>query len=133
MKLSASIIAIGLTIGTAAQTPLTTYYVIPPTGGCNGLWAFGSWSGMFDGCTGPYMYAFDPFSCVDMSWGYPPFQYSGDTVFAQLCSLPCDFYIISADSNVACVWCQATPSLGAIEQAERGVRPCHPSQPHRRR
>ncbi len=39
-----------------AQTPpLTTYYVIQPTLGCNGMWAFGPASEMW-GCAPPYTY-----------------------------------------------------------------------------
>lgn len=78
-------------MGADGQTTLTTYYVVPPTSGCNGSWAFGPFSALYADCTGPYTYVFDPFTCVDMSWGFPPFQVSGDTMYAGLCSLPCTF------------------------------------------
>lgn len=101
---------------TNAQVSLTTYYIVPPTSGCNGLWAYGPASDLFGSgqCTGPYTYNTDPFGCAESSssGSFPPFWISGDTVYSNLCSLPCTFELISAESPEPCVYCQVTLFMG---------------------
>ena len=59
-------------VSTPAQTTLNTYYVVPPTNGCDGVWAFGPYSALWSACSGPYTWTFDPVDCVDGSqWGQP--------------------------------------------------------------
>lgn len=98
-----------------AQVSLTTYYVVPPTSGCNGTWAFGPYSDLWDqtGCTGPYVYFFDPATCVDGSqFGQPvPLNVVNDTIIMDLCSLPCGFQFYSAEGLcVQCICGTLTPT-----------------------
>lgn len=99
------------TSGTSAQNMLTSYYVIPPTNGCDGVWAFGPYSALWSACTGPYTWFFDPLGCVDGSqWGQPiPLNVVGDTIFMDLCSQPCDF-LFYADTGL-CVVCICGPLI----------------------
>ncbi|MBP6391095.1 MAG: T9SS type A sorting domain-containing protein [Flavobacteriales bacterium] len=107
-------------IGSAAlghgQGTLTTYYTIPPTNGCDGLWAFGPASAMYDTCPAPYMYALDPSGCAESPWGWPPFWVSGDTAYSNLCSTPCDFQVWSGNGLCQQLICglgpTALPSAG---------------------
>lgn len=66
--------------GQITYTP-NTYYVIPPTTGCNGVWA------IEDTLHCP-LYLIN--SCFSFD------HVNGDTLFLALCSLPCDY--ISADA-----------------------------------
>lgn len=95
----------------SAQTTLTTYYVVPPTNGCDGLWAFGPYSTLWNSCTGPYTYLFDPISCVDGSQGGLPIPLNvvGDTIIMDLCSQPCDF-LFYGDTGL-CVVCICGPLI----------------------
>ncbi len=108
MKLYRSLVTLlclyACTLG-SAQTTLTTYYVIPPTNGCDGIWAFGPYSSLWSSCSGPYMWLFDPVDCVDSGSGQPvPLNVMGDTIIMDLCSQPCDFLFYSADQGL-CAWC----------------------------
>jgi hypothetical protein len=102
---------VACTCGTSAQTTLTTYYVIPPTNGCDGTWAFGPYSALWNACTGPYTWIFDPIDCVDGSqWGQPiPLNVVGDTIIMDLCSQPCDF-LFYADTGL-CMVCFCGPLI----------------------
>lgn len=106
-----------------AQNTLTTYYVIPPTNGCDGTWAFGPYSALWSTCTGPYTYLFDPMTCVDGSqWGQPiPLNVVGDTIIMDLCSQPCDF-LFYADTGL-CLVCICGPliSTGVSGQPSEGA------------
>ncbi len=97
--------------GASAQTALTTYYVVPPTNGCDGVWAFGPDSALWSACTGPYTWIFDPIDCVDGSqWGQPiPLNVVGDTIIMDLCSQPCDF-LFYGDTGL-CVQCICGPLI----------------------
>jgi hypothetical protein len=88
-------------LSASAQTSLTTYYVVPPTNGCNGSWAFGPYSTMWADCgSAPYQWLFDPVSCVDPQGVNVPLNVVNDTIVMPLCSLPCDFQLYSADSGL---------------------------------
>ena len=56
-----------------------TYYLIPPTSGCNGIWA------IKDTLNCP-TFSVSPFDCAQFS------HINGDTIFLQLCAIPCEFY-----------------------------------------
>lgn len=79
-----------------AQTTLTTYYIIPPTNGCNGVWALGPISsGCFSmGST----YTFNPSGCAQLNA-----TTSGDTLFYPLCSVPCSLAVINSSSGTYCI------------------------------
>lgn len=108
--------------GATAQTTLTTYYVIPPTNGCDGVWAFGPYSALWSTCSGPYTWFFDPPGCVDGSqWGQPiPLNVVGDTILMDLCSQPCDF-LFYADTGL-CVVCICGPLIPTtVADADPGI------------
>lgn len=114
--------------GASAQVTLTTYYVVPPTNGCDGVWAFGPYSALWSACTGPYTWIFDPIDCVDGSqWGQPiPLNVVGDTIIMDLCSQPCDF-LFYADTGL-CVVCFCGPLIpttipGAATEALLSIGP----------
>ncbi len=87
--------------GASAQTTLTTYYVIPPTNGCDGIWAFGPYSTMWANCgAAPFQWLFDPMGCVDPQGVNVPLNVVNDTIVMTLCALPCDFELYSADSGL---------------------------------
>jgi hypothetical protein len=67
-----------------------TYYVIPPTSGCDGVWAIEDPS---LSCYGPFVYWYDPNTCWTFSHN------DGDTLFLNLCSLPCNFAAAGLDSS----------------------------------
>jgi hypothetical protein len=88
-----------------AQVSLTTYWLIPPTMGCDGLWAFGPASAVMDTCPAS-TWNFAPFNCVDFPGGIPPFPNTvGDTVIVAICSLPCTFQV-TTDTGI-CMVCIA--------------------------
>src|SRR5436190_358293 len=76
----------------ALSAQMLTYYVVPPTAGCNGIWAV-NWFSLECG-SAPYTYTMEPMGCLQVNW-----TYSGDTAFFPLCTLPCAFYITSADGG----------------------------------
>lgn len=97
----------------SAQTTLTTYYTIPPVNGCDGLWAFGPASDLWGtgSCAGPVTYFVSPSGCAESPFGWPPFWISGDTVYSNLCSLPCDFQTWNMEGDL-CAYCQVQVSIG---------------------
>jgi hypothetical protein len=62
-----------------------TYYVIPPTNGCNGVWA------IEDTLHCP-VYALNP--CFQFDY------ISGDTLFLKMCSLPCSYTAVDINGNM---------------------------------
>lgn len=107
----------------SAQITLTTYYVVPPTSGCNGLVAMGPASNMWSGgCTPPYMYVAEPSGCAQASTGWPPFWISGDTVYTNLCSTPCELSIWDAGGSQCVLLCQIGLNMSvASEQGGTGA------------
>jgi hypothetical protein len=79
-----------------AQTTITTWYVIPPTNGCNGVWAVDA-SQFGGGCgSGPFTYNMNPMGCVNMA--NPTIV--ADTLCWSLCAFPCDLTIIDMQGNM---------------------------------
>lgn len=102
-----AVLAALLSITAAAQITLTTYYVLPPTSGCNGLVAMGPASNMWgEGCTAPYLYVVEPSGCAQGPDGFTPFWISGDTVYSTLCSTPCQLSIWDASVGECVILCQ---------------------------
>lgn len=79
-----------------AQIVLTTYYVIPPTNGCNGVWAMGPVS---SGCFLPgTTYSFVG-NCVMPGSA----TISGDTILMPVCFIPCNLTTSNSSSGTYCV------------------------------
>lgn len=78
-----------------SQTIVNTYYVIPPTSGCNGVWAMQNFH-LY--CQGVVNAGIDPWECTDITSG----TIVGDTLFLELCSLPCQMHI-TTDSGMVCI------------------------------
>ncbi len=98
-----------------AQTNLTTYYMLPPTSGCNGLWAFGPASAVWQApCTAPFLYVVEPLGCAEGAGIGQPFWISGDTVYSNLCSIPCSITIYDA-SGECVILCQLPVNTGVTD------------------
>ncbi len=78
-----------------SQININTYYYIPPTAGCNGVWALENFTVV---CQAPFSTLIDPFGCTNITNG----TVIGDTLFLQLCDFPCSMTITS-DSGFVCV------------------------------
>jgi hypothetical protein len=88
----------------SAQGPLTTYYIVPPTSGCNGVWAFGPYSTMWATCgSAPYQWLFNPSSCVGPQGLNVPLTVVNDTIMMDLCGQPCSFELYSVDIGLCLV------------------------------
>ncbi len=70
-----------------------TYYLIPPTSGCNGIWAVQYPPNCF--ATTSFI---SPFGCATIN------HFNGDTLFFDLCAIPCDFIVVN-DSGTVCMNC----------------------------
>lgn len=91
------LLAVTAGVALRAQTVLTTYYVIPPTSGCNGVWALGPVS---SGCFSiGSAYTFTPVGCAPFNSN----TISGDTLFIPLCSVPCSLAVINSSSGSYCI------------------------------
>ena len=102
----------------SAQTTLTTYYVIPPTNGCDGIWAFGPYSTMWaDRGSAPYQWLFNPASCVDPQGFNVPLNVVNDTILMALCSQPCDFELYSVDIGLCNTLICGIGPTGVVEMA----------------
>lgn len=105
--------------GLAGAQALTTYWLIPPSSGCDGSWAFGPASVVADACP-LSSWTFSPGGCVDFPSGIPPFpNVSGDTILVDVCSLPCAFQV-SVDTGI-CMICIAPPFT--LTEANGSPRP----------
>lgn len=98
-----------------AQLTLTTYYMLPPTSGCNGLWAFGPASAVWQApCTAPFLYVVEPLGCAEGAGIGQPFWISGDTVYSNLCSTPCSITIYDASGDCV-ILCQLPVNTGVTD------------------
>ncbi len=93
-------LAITLAKGQIVYSP-NTYYLIPPTAPCNGVWA------IQDSLHCP-AHIIDP--CFQFD------HYSGDTLFLKLCSLPCNY--VSAQAGNICVVATCSLSANSITENE---------------
>ncbi|MEI7597594.1 MAG: T9SS type A sorting domain-containing protein [Bacteroidota bacterium] len=90
---------------TWANQTTNTFYVIPPTNGCNGIWAINH--NLFPGCAS-FTYLQNP-CWLSQSW-----TTSGDTLFVTLCSVPCE--IVASCFDGATVICgTGTPIYTSVE------------------
>ncbi|TND09482.1 MAG: hypothetical protein FD123_1288 [Bacteroidetes bacterium] len=70
-----------LFVTSQAQIVITTYYVIPPTSGCNGVWAISA--SQLQSCAMPITWS--PPTCL----GSTQPSTIGDTTFFSICEIPC--------------------------------------------
>lgn len=88
-----------------------TYYLIPPTSGCNGIWAVQYTTN----CIGSNS-IISPFGCATIN------HFNGDTLFFDLCSIPCEYLVVN-DSGSVCMSClvfqQTTNVIETPETAEK--------------
>jgi hypothetical protein len=105
----------------SAQTTINTWYVIPPTSGCNGVWAVDA-SQLATSCgTPPYQYILNPMGCADlMNW-----TTVADTVYWPLCAFPCDLTTIDAN-GVMCI-CGTGTTTDAPEQSADRITTTYPN------
>ena len=95
-------------VTSSAQTTITTYYVIPPTSGCNGVWAIDYPT--FLGCSA-VTYMWNPINCGTMTGA----TFNGDTMYIPLCAVPCALTMIDMNGNT-CICSTGTPT--SIEPKE---------------
>lgn len=81
-----------------------TYYVTPPTSGCNGVWAVDGSVLSSGTCSPPYTYTISPAGCANYDYN------NGDTLFFDLCSFPCSYSMISFSSSIPCFNCEVSIS-----------------------
>ena len=96
-------------------TTIGTYYVTPPSNGCNGVWAAGPIP--FGQCTAPYTYSVNPPGCFDGFIGT-----SGDTLFISLCSIPCEMIMID-EGGGTCFICDLSYDVttGTEEETDLAI------------
>lgn len=118
---------VGVLSSASAQNTLTTYYVIPPSNGCDGVWAFGPYSALWNSCSGPYMWLFTPAGCVESGVGQPvPLNVVNDTIIMSLCSQPCDFQFYSDTGLCAVCLCGPLVPLNVHARAGADAITVHP-------
>lgn len=122
MKLSALLLLVFASNLVNSQTILTTYYVVPPTSGCNGLAAFGPASTIWQPpCSAPYTYVAEPDGCAQgAASGGAVIWFYQDTVYANVCSTPCTITIY--DTSGECVTlCQIPVNTEVSQHAAAGT------------
>lgn len=111
--LTSAVLMLVAVLRLSAQTTITTWYVIPPTSGCNGVWAVDA--SQFGGScgTGPFQYTMNPMGCVQMTPNIV-----ADTLYWALCAFPCDLTIVDMTGNV-CICGTGTVTDAPAQSAER--------------
>ena len=101
-----------LVISVRAYTQYTyspnTIYMIAPTSGCNGEWAVLDTMYSLGYCQLP-SYSINPFFCATIN------HRNGDTLFFDLCSIPCDVITMSDSGNV-CLTCSVDFATNIIKE-----------------
>lgn len=105
----------------SAQNTITTWYVIPPTSGCNGVWAVDA-SQFTTGCgTPPFQYILNPAGCANIM---SP-TVVNDTVYWPLCAFPCD--LTTMDMNgVTCI-CGTGTTTNTVELSSQHIVTAYPN------
>ncbi len=85
-----------------------TIYMIPPSSGCNGEWAVLDTMYSFGYCPLP-SYSINPFSCATIN------HRNGDTLFFDLCSIPCNVTTMSDSGNV-CLTCSVDIATNVVNE-----------------
>jgi hypothetical protein len=92
-----------------AQTTVSTWYIIPPTSGCNGVWAVDALT--YGPCSFGAQYTMNPMGCVQL--GGPTVA---DTTYLTLCAFPCDLYFVNSQGG-ACI-CGTGTQLEILESTQ---------------
>jgi Secretion system C-terminal sorting domain len=100
-----------------AQSTITTYYIIPPSNGCNGVWAVSN--NMFLPCSGG-TYSMMPIGCVQFTGSV-----SGDTAYWALCNFPCD--VVFLDPNGGVCICGTGNVTGTENDAQQAIITTYPN------
>jgi len=102
-----------------AQTAIQTWYVIPPTSGCNGVWALDA--SAFAACgAGPFLATQNPNGCIA-----PGQTQIADTVYWSLCAFPCDVTI--TDSNGSICTCTTGTMANTVETSAQFIVTTYPN------
>ena len=114
------LLAFSLPLGLFAQyiSSANTIYMIPPTSGCNGQWAILDTAYTSGFCQG-VAYNINPIGCASFN------SRNGDTLFLDLCSIPCDYVSINPNGNV-CMICNidfTTSSNNISTKPEANIYP----------
>ena len=101
-----------------------TIYMIPPTSGCNGEWAVLDTMHSSGACIA-FTYLIDPVGCAVVN------HRNGDTLFFDLCAIPCGVIIMDASGN-SCLICDVAfaTGLGTLQHEQALTRP-DPNQPRK--
>ena len=91
-----------------------TVYIIPPTSGCNGEWAVIDSAFSSGLCNNP-TYSTYPWGCATVN------HRNGDTLFLDLCAIPCEFIEASAGGSI-CLICSLDFSTTDINDTPLGMR-----------
>lgn len=95
----------------AQTTTVTTWYIIPPTSGCNGVWAVDALT--YGPCSAGAQYNMNPMGCVQL--GGPTVA---DTTYLPLCAFPCDLTLINSQGQM-CICSTGTVTDAPLHSSER--------------
>ncbi len=90
--LASALLLIALSTRLSAQTTIPTWYIIPPTSGCNGVWAVDA--SILGACGQIMTYNMSPPGCVQLAGNVV-----ADTMFWPLCNFPCDLTMIGPNGG----------------------------------
>lgn len=117
--LIAALVLLTIPAHLSAQTAITTWYIIPPTNGCNGVWALDA--SAFAACSvGPFVATQNPNGCVG-----PGQTQIADTVYWSLCAFPCDVTI--TDSNGGVCTCMTGTMTNTDETSAQHIVTTYPN------
>lgn len=118
LLLTSAMLLLSLCLELSAQTPITTWYIIPPTSGCNGVWAIDYSQA---GCGSTYLFnpSF-PVACGSFTGSV------ADTMFIQLCSMPCDLTVVDMNGNI-CGFCGTGTSTGVGTLSQEHIITTYPN------
>lgn len=88
-----------------------TYYVIPPNNGCDGVWVVNDSILSTGFCSPPYMLTITPTGCASYSHNI------GDSLFLNLCSIPCSYSMTSFSSSTPCFNCSVSTSTESVSSS----------------
>ncbi len=95
----------------SAQTTIPTWYIIPPTSGCNGVWAVDA--SVYGSCGAVSSYIMNPIGCVQLTSNTV-----ADTTYWALCSFPCDLTMMGPN-GIACICGTGTTTDVAQTSSEK--------------
>lgn len=104
--LTSALLLIVLCTKLSAQTTIPTWYIIPPTSGCNGVWAVDA--SVYGSCGAVTSYIMNPMGCVQITNNTV-----ADTTYWVLCSFPCNLTMMGP-SGIACIC--GTGTVTDVEQ-----------------